>query len=337
MTGVSVKMEIPIVSVCISTRNRAGFLETSIKSAMQQSLGKIEIIVLDDCSTDNTFEMVKQFDDPRILYIRPQTRLGITPSWNRCAAISRGRFITFLNDDDALLPEMLEAECRLLDENPKLACVYCGFNLIDDSGKVIKTNIPHAESYIKNGEVEFLTHVISNYMCTQTVLIRRDVFEKLKGFDESLCSCTDLDFFFRVELNRHRIGYINKALVNFRSHKGSLTCKNIMNKSVLREYLYLVKKTFSCDEISELFNADKAAMLKRNATMGIARQLFTWSYECLRLGDLKGAAYYLRQFTPWRNADFGEWSPGAGAVLRYFMRTGKKVLKSCGSYFSKAS
>jgi len=323
------------VSVCISTRNRAEYLKTSIKSALRQTLPNIEIVVLDDCSTDNTNDIVKQFDDPRIVYFRTNERLGVTSSWNKCASISRGEYITFLNDDDALHPEMLEQESKLLDEDPELACVYSGFYVINNNDKIIRTNIPHAGLYVKNGKDEFLSHIIKNYICTQTVLIRRSVFNKLNGFDTSMYLCTDLDFWFRLELENYKIGYINRPLAYIRHHGKTFTSKSILNGSILREYTNVLRKTLLSTKMKKLYKSEEITLIRKNAARGIVYHLLRWSYECLRQGNLKGTAYYLFQLTPWRSTDFGELNPAMAVIIRQFILNSFQLLT--GKIFKRLS
>jgi glycosyl transferase family 2 len=106
----------PAVSVVLTTFNRSALLGRAIESVLAQTLDDFELIVVDDCSTDDTPIVVSRIDDSRVSFIRHETNLGLASARNSGIGRARGKFVCFLDDDDELLPEKLSAQTRAFDE-----------------------------------------------------------------------------------------------------------------------------------------------------------------------------------------------------------------------------
>lgn len=107
----------PFFSVIMPTYNRAHLLSSAVKSVLQQTFGDLELIISNGGSTDNTREVVKSFDDPRIRYFESSERLSIGDNYQNGLAHARGEFISFLSDDDAFVPTAFERVKRVLEEH----------------------------------------------------------------------------------------------------------------------------------------------------------------------------------------------------------------------------
>lgn len=126
----SEKSAMPLVSVIIPTFNRAHLLGDAISSVLQQTYQKIEIIVIDDGSTDNTAELIGQYQDSRIRYIR-QDNAGVATARNRGISASQGEYIAFLDSDDMYKPDCIEKKIALANRYPESVvigggCTYFG-------------------------------------------------------------------------------------------------------------------------------------------------------------------------------------------------------------------
>ena len=126
--------ETPLVSVVIPAYNRAGLIGRAIDSVLQQTHADLEVIVVDDASTDNTGEVVKAIGDTRIRYIRCERNAGASAARNTGIAAAAGRFVAFLDSDDVWMPEKLTLQLAVL-----LACddpeqVVCYSQVIVDTG-----------------------------------------------------------------------------------------------------------------------------------------------------------------------------------------------------------
>jgi glycosyltransferase involved in cell wall biosynthesis len=116
----------PLVSVVITTFNRSALVGRAIESVLRQTLDDLELIVVDDCSTDDTMDVVSRIDDPRLSLVRHEVNLGLAEARNSGIRRARGRFVSFLDDDDAWLPEKLAVQIAELDgaEDPDRVLVY---------------------------------------------------------------------------------------------------------------------------------------------------------------------------------------------------------------------
>ena len=133
----------PRVSVIIPTYNRALLLKESIYSVLGQTYDDVEILVVDDGSSDDTAEMVQRFDDRRMRYLY-QENSGRSAARNHGMKVAEGDFFCLLDDDDYYLPHKLACQVAYLDINPDVDMVASGFQTVNRHGKVISTwsNLP---------------------------------------------------------------------------------------------------------------------------------------------------------------------------------------------------
>jgi glycosyltransferase involved in cell wall biosynthesis len=122
-----------IVSVIIPTYNSAKYIEETLHSACEQTYHSLEIIVVDDCSTDETASLVKALKDPRVRLIRQDENGGAGVARNAGVAVASGRFIAFLDSDDIWFPTKIEKQIAFMKENAVTSC-YTLYALIDDGG-----------------------------------------------------------------------------------------------------------------------------------------------------------------------------------------------------------
>lgn len=209
----------PKGSVVIPTYNRAEFLRSAITSVLNQTFQDFEIIVVDDASRDNTPEVVRSFNDRRIKYIRHEVNKGDAATRNAGVRVCNGKYIAFLDDDDEWLPEKLEKQIDLLENSaPEVGGVDIGALLMDrTSGEILRIRIP------KKRENLFEEMFITNCLATSCILLRKECFEKVGLFDESIPFCSDYDMWIRISKEFH-FECIKEPLVKYYIHgNGSLT------------------------------------------------------------------------------------------------------------------
>lgn len=211
----------PLVSVCIPTYNYARFLPRTIDSVLDQTLEDFELIVVDDASSDDTDEVMEQYaDDPRVTYIRNETNRGLFANFNFAASLARGRHLKFLCADDWLAPEFLERTASLLDSDERIGMVTNSHVLTsaDEQPLTIEYAPFEGRAFIPRQEaVDQL--ILWHYPIGRptNVLIRRDVFEQVGGFDGDFAPTGDLQLWLRV-LERHDLGGVREPLCFVRSH-----------------------------------------------------------------------------------------------------------------------
>jgi glycosyltransferase involved in cell wall biosynthesis len=144
----------PRISVVIPTYNRANYLPQAIDSVLAQTCGPVEIVVVDDGSTDDTRKVVRAYGN-RVRYVYTQNG-GVAHARNVGTCQSRGEYVTYLDSDDVLYPYMLELESRVLDRHPDVGVVYAEMSAFDDEGFFDRFHLKtyHHSAY-RNAEVTY--------------------------------------------------------------------------------------------------------------------------------------------------------------------------------------
>lgn len=199
----------PKVSVVIPTYNRAHLLPKAIQSVLNQTYQDLEIVLVDDGSTDNTEEVIKDFKDERIRYIRHNQNKGASAARNTGIRESRGKYIAFQDSDDEWFLDKLKQQIEAFaDTSPEVGIVYSGFYRIEADKKIYLPNdhLPQKEGNIHNELLE------GNFVGTPTVLVKKECFENKKYFDENLPALEDWELW--IELSKYyHFKYINKPLL----------------------------------------------------------------------------------------------------------------------------
>lgn len=206
----------PLVSVILPTFNRAGVLSRAIDSVLDQTYKNIELIIVDDGSTDNTGNFLKKYDN-KLCYIHQSNR-GVSAARNTGIRQAKGRFIAFIDSDDKWMPSKLEEQLRFFSDHnaDNIALVCTDVDIIDFNGGHHERRrfIPRNSSCILNAVDVFK----DPYLGLPTVMIRADAIDMNNVFDETLKSAEDLDFYLRITVN-HNAGYLHKKLVEvYQSH-----------------------------------------------------------------------------------------------------------------------
>lgn len=204
------------VSVIITTFNRANLLRRAIESVLAQEYKDFELIVLDNNSKDDTENIVKKFNDSRILYVKHKP-LGISEARNLGVRRARGEYVGFLDDDDKWLPSKLSLQTTLFDRSsPKLGLVYGGFLRMSSDGAVYEIFKPTLRG-----------NVLREYLCQRNPLtgsasnplIRRSVFSVVGGYDEGIKTSEDWEFYLRLA-RKYEFDFVSQPVVKIRQHKG---------------------------------------------------------------------------------------------------------------------
>ena len=203
------------ISVVIPTYNYGRFVREAIDSVLAQTCAPLEIVVVDDGSTDDTEQIVRSYGD-RVRYIR-QENAGVAAARNTGIANARGEYIAFLDSDDVWLPEKLAKQLARFDSDPGLGLVYAGAERFDESG-TLSVELDGMEGWIAPELLRLERGVIAS---GSGMLLPKQVAEEVGGFDADLQPSEDWDFCYRVAL-RHRIGFVPEVLVRYRQHGSGL-------------------------------------------------------------------------------------------------------------------
>lgn len=206
----------PLVSVIIPTYNRGRLILDSINSVLNQTYKNIELIVVDDCSTDDTEKTVKSIDDSRIKYIKLEKNSGACVARNKGIEISRGEFIAFNDSDDLWITTKLEKQlCFFKNYNADI--VICKMECRTPENNFIH-NFPNIEFDRKISYKDLLKY---NSASTQTIFGKTDCFKEII-FDATMPRLQDWDEVLRLS-QKYRIFYQNEILVNTFFQKDSIS------------------------------------------------------------------------------------------------------------------
>jgi GT2 family glycosyltransferase len=201
------------VSVVIPTYNRATFIAETIASTLQQALGELEVIVLDDGSTDSTEKVVRQIADPRLIYVRQENQ-GATAAFNAGVRKSTGDYLSILGDDDYYLEDGLVPLLELLEDNPDVGVAAGGYYLVGEKGKFIQ----EVQPWIGYPELDTKTWLLACPVLLQASLIRREWFDKIGGFSLDIKGPQDWDFGLRLAHAGCKMEWIKEPVFNYRLH-----------------------------------------------------------------------------------------------------------------------
>ena len=205
-----------MVSVIIPTYNREKTILKSINSVLKQTYKDIEVIIVDDCSTDNTEEIIKNIDDKRIIYYKLKENSGACVARNKGIDLAKGEFIAFQDSDDEWNKNKLEIQMKHL-KNSKYDMNFCALNRIEKRKK--KVIIPKG---IINVDSDFTEQILNeNKVSTQTILAKKYIFEKIR-FDDRLPRFQDWDLVIEIS-KKYKIGFVNIPLVNLYIQEDSIT------------------------------------------------------------------------------------------------------------------
>jgi glycosyltransferase involved in cell wall biosynthesis len=226
-------METATVSVVLPTYDRAWCLARSIESVLRQTHEELELIVVDDGSTDGTERVVAGFTDPRLRYVRLARNGGAGAARNAGVVHARGRLLAFQDSDDEWLPAKLQRHLRAFETcAPDVAAVYSDMQRILRDG----TTRHHRSPTLVPGVL--VDPVTGFYQACklgiQSAVIRRECFEAVGGFDESLPALEDMELFLRLS-KRYRLYHLREPLVRY--HETDGLSKNMAAKLIARRRL----------------------------------------------------------------------------------------------------
>ena len=214
----------PLVSVCIPAYNSAEYITETIQSILKQSYSNLELIVVDDCSEDDTCAVVEAIPDKRIRLYRNERNLGMSGNWNRCLELCAGEYIKLICADDLLASNALEREVEALIAHPQAVLAESDTRLVDLNGK----GKGFYKRYGKHGLVDGRTisrkgFFVKDYFgAPQANTFRRDTALEVGGFDPAYIYILDYDFFVSVA-NRGMVYIIHEPLNYFRVRRDSNT------------------------------------------------------------------------------------------------------------------
>jgi glycosyltransferase involved in cell wall biosynthesis len=262
----------PAVSVVLPTYRRPDLLERAMASVLAQTFGDWELLVIDDNGLGTeaqraTEAFLRRFAaEPRVVYVPHEVNLGACAARNNGIQAARGRYVAFLDDDDAWYPTKLARQVACFEEaDPAVALVYCGFRRVVDGtpGQVV---VPDGSGHVWRNLLKR-----NGIGSTSLVLCRRTALLEVGGFDERLPSKQDIDLYIRLAA-RFPFAWLGEVLLDKHRHTGEAIGKNY--DGVVRA------NTLFYDKHRSLFEPDRDVHHHRLRSFG---------HETLRAGRMAEA------------------------------------------------
>ena len=227
------------VSIVLPVYNGEKYLPRAIESILQQTYKNFELIIIDDSSTDKSNQIAKSYakTDARIRVYKNRENRKLPKSLNAGFHVAKGNLFTWTSDDNILKPEAIETMVRIFEDKPDVDFVYADIIPIDLYGN-IKSRV-----YL-NGEVDDI-YVFNPVMAC--FLYKREIHERLRGYNSKLFLCEDYDFWIRTYEKGFEMYHLKERLYYYRVHNASLTIKKqkehaIISLKLLCKNLFKEKK-----------------------------------------------------------------------------------------------
>jgi len=206
----------PAVSVLMSARDAAPYVRGAVESVLAQTAGDLELIVIDDGSSDATPEILASFGDSR-LRVERREGAGLTRALNRALDLARAPLVARLDADDVALPERLGRQRAFLDAHPEVGLLGAGAREVDAAGRdVAVVTPPAADADIRRALIR------RNPFVHSTVVMRRSALEEAGGYDESIAVAQDYDLWMRMSRST-RLANLPEPLVVRRLLPGAVS------------------------------------------------------------------------------------------------------------------
>lgn len=243
----------PKVSVIMACHNSAAYLEEAVSSVLRQAFRDLELILIDDGSTDRTAEIAEQFqsEDSRVFIIVLPVKSGVAAARNAGIQAARGRWLGILDSDDVAVPSRFEDQLELADRNHNLVLIGSNSISIDAEGNAIKEHgypTDH-ETLVKR------LYSMRAFMPHSSMMYRRDAVDKLKGFNAGYAQAEDHDLWLRLS-EVGTFASIDRPLVKIRKHE-----KNMTNVEGGRQQLKYAHAGVICHFLRALGEPDPASIL----------------------------------------------------------------------------
>jgi len=290
----------PLVSIIIPTYNRSSLLKRALLSVLNQSYENIELIIVDDASTDDTKRKVDAISDTKIRYIRHENQMGAAVARNTGIKSSSGDFIAFQDSDDEWLVQKLEKQMAIFkDEGKDVGVVFTSFLRVEDNQA---TYIPQKREHSSGNILEPLLN--GNFIALPSFVTRRECLEKVGFFDEQLPRFQDWELFIRLA-KYYNFKHLDEPLLIAFHSDSSITSNKYLFPVAFEFILKKHADVFSINTKSyarNYYRLGKSYCEVNDLNKGIAHfkyslkmDLFQFSCIALLLSAVSGKSFY--QFT----------------------------------------
>jgi glycosyltransferase involved in cell wall biosynthesis len=258
-----------LVTVCIPTYNGEKWLAECIQSALDQTYQSLEILIIDDGSTDGTVSLARSISDSRIRLLVNEKNQGLVGNWNECIRQASGEYIKFLFQDDTLYPECVERMTEPLSANPELGMAFARREWVfeDDAPESLRRELtenysnPHLQfervQPVMDGRDLFAQHVKKELKAScvaepPSTLIRKSIFRRLGLFNPRLRQMCDIEMWLRI-LFFYPVAFVDQPLLTFRVHGSSMSASNYVQRRAQYDRFWMLEGLLAHPEIASAY------------------------------------------------------------------------------------
>lgn len=224
-----------LVSVVLPSYNHEKFIIDALQSVISQDYPNIELIIIDDASTDNSCiiidDFIKQHPLRKIKYIRHEQNAGAVNTLNELFDLAEGDYVALINSDDVWDHSKIRQQVQVLSDFPEIGAVFTHASFINDKGKVLGASaLPYSDFFVKENQPQghwlrdFFFHY--NSLCHSSMMIRKSIHKEIGEYDSRYKQLPDFDYWIRL-LKKYEIFIVQQKLVFFRLHEGNVSKPNL--------------------------------------------------------------------------------------------------------------
>ena len=245
----------------MSVYNGERFLRNAIKSILKQTFYDFEFIIVDDGSTDNSFEIIRSYLDPRIRFMKNDTNIGLSRSLNKGLALSTGQYIARMDCDDISLPQRLEKQTNYLDLHPEIGICGSWIKLLDSTGETV-WKVPSEDPQIRCQNLFTTSIAHPTAMMRKCLLVQNNL-----RYDESFEYAMDYDFWVRSS-EVTRLANLEEVLLLYRIHSDRISGQ-------------IKKQTAYADKVRR-YQLQKIGIIPTDEEINLHKDIIERKFKCTR-------------------------------------------------------
>ena len=217
--------ETPLVTIVVPAYNAEGFISDTINSVLNQTYSNIELIVVDDASSDKTLDVINSFVDSRMVVIHNEVNCNVCISSNKAFLLAKGKYIVLSGHDDVSEPTRIAQQISFMEEHPSYSATFSFASIIDDEGAFICDDekieglkyMINQRAVSSDLSIRDLAKGINRY-CAPTAMIRGEVLQRLGGYKNSFLQLQDYNLWLEI-LSNGKIYKLSNSLVRYRQFR----------------------------------------------------------------------------------------------------------------------
>ncbi len=285
-----------LVSVVIASYNHEKYISDAIHSVLNQTYQNLELIVMDDASTDHTVEILKKIKDKRLKKIYSKKNQGTVRTINQLIQLCHGDYLAVLGSDDIWYPEKLEKQVKCLEEKNVDAC-FSQADIIDENGEIysdqdsFSEEIFHYEN-MSQGKRMRLFYEVGNHLCHPSSLVTRKVIEKIGLYNCSYRQLHDFEYWVRL-INQFQLFILDEKLLGYRRLRNGNLSSSTNSINLIRhmnEHYHIIQMMFEIMDDQLFIEGFQDLFIHSNAST--KNELFCEKFFLLLNLNLFGVHYY---------------------------------------------